>query len=318
MDISYHYPPELFQLLVDAIPRLCRSKKDVLLFFRGAGVEVAVLSDLQIRLREEPKEIGKFEMVRTVLQRINEAGEPKLRERREVLKRVVEFEDFSTCWPNDRLPARGFVAEIRRVVNVKDSFTRMKQERETEVNARVAEKQHQADQIAARTAERESLRKNFYRLFGMDDVGERGRQLESALNNLFAADGIQVREAFRRVGESREGVVEQIDGVVELDGEIYLAEMKWLQEPAGVGDVSQHLVRIFGRQSVRGLFISYSGYSEPAISQCRDALSQRVVIMCTLHELVQVLESDGELKTFLKAKVNGSLLDKNPFKNVLD
>ena len=37
-DITFHYPPELFSLLVDTIPLLNRSKKDVLLFFRGAGV----------------------------------------------------------------------------------------------------------------------------------------------------------------------------------------------------------------------------------------------------------------------------------------
>jgi hypothetical protein len=37
-DITFHYPPELFNLLVDTIPVLNRSKKDVLLFFRGAGV----------------------------------------------------------------------------------------------------------------------------------------------------------------------------------------------------------------------------------------------------------------------------------------
>ena len=38
MTITYQYPPELFSLLVDAIAVLCKSKKDVLLFFRGAGV----------------------------------------------------------------------------------------------------------------------------------------------------------------------------------------------------------------------------------------------------------------------------------------
>ena len=31
-DITFHYPPELFNLLVDTIPLLSRSKKDVLLF----------------------------------------------------------------------------------------------------------------------------------------------------------------------------------------------------------------------------------------------------------------------------------------------
>ena len=31
----YHFPPELFQQLVDALPLLTKSKKDLILFFRG-------------------------------------------------------------------------------------------------------------------------------------------------------------------------------------------------------------------------------------------------------------------------------------------
>lgn len=44
MDITYHYPPELFALLVDAIPKLCKSKPDLLLFFRGSGVASELLA----------------------------------------------------------------------------------------------------------------------------------------------------------------------------------------------------------------------------------------------------------------------------------
>ena len=35
MDIVFHYPPELMSLLIDTIPRLCRSYEDTLLFFQG-------------------------------------------------------------------------------------------------------------------------------------------------------------------------------------------------------------------------------------------------------------------------------------------
>lgn len=136
MDLVYQYPPELFQLLVDTIPRLCRSKQDVLVFFRGAGVPDSLLLDLRTTLAQFPKEVNKFGITRTVLTRLNERGEPSLRERREVLKRVVEFEDFSTCWPEDQLKAKGLVAEIRRVIGVKDSFTRIRQERDKEAQVR--------------------------------------------------------------------------------------------------------------------------------------------------------------------------------------
>jgi restriction system protein len=87
----------------------------------------SVLSDLEARLRKDRNSINKYEIVRTVLERLNSKGEPALRERREILRRVTEFEDFSTCWPSDQLKAKGLVGEISRVIGVKDSFTRMKQ-----------------------------------------------------------------------------------------------------------------------------------------------------------------------------------------------
>ena len=59
---AFHYPPELFNLLVDAIPVLNRSKKDVLLFFRGAGVSASLLADLYRRLKENPERVNKFDI----------------------------------------------------------------------------------------------------------------------------------------------------------------------------------------------------------------------------------------------------------------
>src|SRR5713226_8866662 len=137
-DITFHYPPELFNLLVDTIPALNRSKNDVLLFFRGAGVPDDMLKDLAQRLRTSPKDIGKFEIARLTLERLNARGEAMLRCRREVLRRVVEFTNFDACWPNDQLKAKGLVASVRDIVNQKDAFTRMNQAREEERRGRLA------------------------------------------------------------------------------------------------------------------------------------------------------------------------------------
>lgn len=91
MDAAFHYPSELILLLVDTIPRLCRGKKDVLLFFRSAGVPDSYTSDIELQLRADRDSVKKNDMVRTVLQRLNENGEKALRERREVVKRIVEW-----------------------------------------------------------------------------------------------------------------------------------------------------------------------------------------------------------------------------------
>jgi hypothetical protein len=82
-DVTFHYPPELFNLLVDVVPLLNRSKQDVLIFFRGAGVQEPMTSDIAARLKASPKEVSKYEIVRTILERLNAKGEVALRERRE-------------------------------------------------------------------------------------------------------------------------------------------------------------------------------------------------------------------------------------------
>jgi restriction system protein len=313
MDIVFHYPPELLSLLIDTIPLLCRSKKDVLLFFKGAGVSATITNSLTARVNKDKASITKYEITRTALTRLNEKGEATLRERREVLKRVVEFEDFSTCWPADQLKAKGLVGEVRRVIDVKDSFTRMKQEREEELKKRRAEEQKRLQAEQRRRAELEAVRKDLFALFKEQSPQKRGKALERILNRLFQAAGISVRESFTLSGGEGEGIVEQIDGVVEIDGELYFVEMKWWKDPIGVPEISEHLVRVFSRDQARCIFISASNYSGPAITICREALHQKVVVLCTLQEFVQVLEQEIDLKSFLKEKIDAAVIHKKPF-----
>ena len=104
----------------------------------------------------------------------------------------------------------------------------------------------------------------------------------------------------------------QIDGVIELDGEYYLVEVKFLSEPVSVNDVSRHLVRVFNRDSSRGIFISATHYSEAALETCKDSLTKAVVVLCMLEEIVHLLEREGDLEKFLKAKVQAAIVDRKP------
>lgn len=312
MDIVFHYPPELLNLLIEAIPRMCRSKKSVLLFFRGAGVSHAQLADLQEQVAKDPDSVRKNQIVETVLTRINEKGESGLAERREVLKRVVEFEDFSTCWPEDQLKAKGLVSEIRRVVNVKDSFTRMQQEKDEERKKRQVELEAKMAVEKERKAVLAGIRRDLFSLFSEVDPQKRGKALEGVLNRFFSAAGVLVREAFTLKGAPGQGVIEQIDGVVEIDGQLYLVEMKWWKDPLDNGDVAQHLVRVFNRGHARGIFISASHYTASALAVCKESLQKAVVVLCGLNELVRLLEAEGDIKAFFKAKINAAIIEKEP------
>lgn len=313
MNITYQYPPDLFNLLVQTIPLLCKSKKDVLVFLKGAGISTVLMNDLITQVQVNRDSIAKSEIVRTVLERINENGERSLRERREILKRVTEFENFEACWEKDRLPAKGLVSEISKLIKIKDSFTRMKIEREHEVSKRNEEYLRKVREKELHRQELEIIRTNLYSLFTYSDPHKRGKELEGILNRLFKAYGILVREAFELVGNQGEGIVEQIDGVVEIDGELYLVEMKWWSKPIGPGEVSQHLVRLYSRGHSRGIFISNSDFTKAAVNQCKEALSRTVMCLCGLNEIVFALENNTDFKELLKEKVKAAIIDKNPF-----
>jgi hypothetical protein len=244
---------------------------------------------------------------------LNERGEPALRERREIVKRVVEFDDFSSCWESDRLKAQGLVAQIQKLVDVKDSFTRMKDERERERNENFAKRDAELQRIRQRRETLQQLKSELFSLFGAVDAKVRGKQLEGILNRLFSAAGVAVRQAFTVVGPDSEGVIEQIDGVIELDGQLYFVEMKWWKDPVGVPEIAQHMMRVFLRAEARALIISASDYTAPAVAECRHALSQKVVTLCTLQEIVMVLEKQVELAEFLRTKVQSTIMDKSPF-----
>ncbi|MGW5494262.1 restriction endonuclease [Streptomyces olivaceoviridis] len=303
------------ELLVDTIPLLCRSKVAVLDFLRGAGVSEDLLHGFRRQLQEDPSAVNKYKIVRSVLPRLNEQGDRGLGARRLLLRRVTEFEDFSTCWPDDQLKAKGLVAEIRRVVNVKDSFTRLQRENDLQRRRHHQERQAAREAKAAQAEERrqrvKALREQLNAVIRMSDPQRRGTALEVLLNKLFAAEGLSIREAFVLRDEGGQ-VTEQIDGVVELDGAPYLVEVKYWADALGKGPVAEHLVRVYSRAEVRGLMISASGFTQPAVDECQRVLAHRVVVLGELRELVMVLEQERPLDEWLREKVRRAMIDREP------
>ncbi|GAA4507051.1 restriction endonuclease [Actinoallomurus oryzae] len=306
----FHYPSELLGLLIDTIPRLVRSKLDVLDFFRSAGVPEPMTADLRRQVAADRGSISKYAIARTVLNRLNQDGDRSLGPRREVVRRVCEFEAFSTCWSEDQLTAKGLVADVRSLVNTKDSFTRMRQEQERERAERLWQQREAAEALQRQRAEREALRQRLAGLASMTNAHQRGIAFEKLLNELFALDGLRVRESFT-VKEDGE-VVEQIDGLIELAGQQYLVEAKWWNAPLGPGVTAQHLVRVHNRADVRGLYISASGYTHGAISQCVEALASKVVVLAEIHELLFLLEQQGNIADWLAAKARAAAVDRVP------
>lgn len=318
MNDIYHYPPDLFDLVVQTISLLNKSKKSVLTFFNGAGVEEALYSDVAIKVNSNPDSISKYEICRIILERINQDSDKYLRERRELLKRITEFEAFSTCWENDQLKAKGLVSEIQKVINVKDSFTRMKQEREHEQNLRRKEHQKRIEEIQKRAEQLGKIKSELFSLFTETNAQKRGKKLETVLNGYFKVFEILIKEDFKRLGEAGDGIIEQLDGIIELDNQIFLVEMKWKKDSIGSDDVFSHLGRIYHRANANGIFISASGYSASGVTSAKEALVKNaLMVMFDLEEFVKVIEGEIDFKNYLREKIKAAIIEKEPYKKMV-
>lgn len=309
---TFHYPPALMMLLIDAIHYLNRSKKDVFSFFQGAGVPSAIVNPILNKWREN-NNIQKREIARNILKSINLNNDIYLAQRREIIKRIIEFDDFSLCWPDDQLPARGTVAKIKDIVRGRDTLTRLANEVE---KTRIQHMKKRDAEILQQRIRKENINRiktELCSLFAESNPQKRGKDLEEILNELFSIAGIGIRGSFSLKGDDREGTIEQVDGVIELHNNIYFVEMKWLSNPVGKAEISEHLVRIFSRSEARAIIISASGFTDPAITTCKEALQNKVIILCSLDEIIYLLESGNELVELLNQKVNAAIIDKNPY-----
>lgn len=309
----HHFPPDLLNLLVETIPKLCKSKKDVLTFFSGSGVRHTDLADLIDIVNRDAASISKYAIAKTILIRLNDAGDSALRERREIIKRVVGFYDFSRCWPSDQDAAIGLVARVRELVNVKDTFTKFQQSHQSNIEKDENERR-QKEEERIKTLEkyrdvRRQIKSELIELYKEKDKRKRGIKLEGILNRLFKNEEILVKEAFTIKGEHDEGIIQQIDGAIEVNSHLYLVEMKWWKNPLGPGEVAQHMIRLFERSDVRGIFISASGYTDSAVIHIKKALGQRTIVLFTLKELVLLLEGEDGFEALLKSKVEAVQLE---------
>jgi restriction system protein len=317
MDAVFHYPPDVFEAVVDAVPLLVRGRSDVVLFFRGCGVDRVFLAGIERRLQDDPG-FKKYHITRAILTHVNDLGDSGLGQRRQILKRISEFDDFSCCYSDNQLKARGAVATVAQLINKKDSFTRLQDERERELRQHRAARKAEAAAKAAKRAQREALKSDLFALFGDQNPHRRGKALEGVLNRLFESEDILIREAFEVRDDDTGGTIEQIDGAIELNGRVYLVEMKWWSEPLGRGEVASHLVRIFNRGDVGGILISNSPYHASAVADCKDALTKKTVVLVELKEIVQALTDDRTVRELLTAKIHAATLFKDPLVYPLD
>ncbi|WP_313019754.1 restriction endonuclease [Acetoanaerobium noterae] len=138
----------------------------------------------------------------------------------------------------------------------------------------------------------------------------RGFAFEKYLKDLFEMNGLQPRGSFKIEGE-------QIDGSFILHDGIYLLEAKWTNKPIDKGELVIFNEKVSSKSGfTRGLYISYSGYSEGSLKTLSTGRTVNIVLM-TVQELEEVLLKKKDFKEFLWAKVRALAEEGNFNKSIV-
>jgi len=135
----------------------------------------------------------------------------------------------------------------------------------------------------------------------------RGYEFERFLNALFAAYDLSPRASFRLVGE-------QIDGSFTLANETYLLEARWQNERAAADALHTFQGKLREKATwSRGLFLSYSGFSDDGLHAFGRGKSLICMDGFDLSEMLRVRRSIADV---VEAKVRRAAETGSPFASV--
>lgn len=176
-----------------------------------------------------------------------------------------------------------------------------------------AHKSHQPERAQAAVLDAVAVGRLRDSLMGLHTMSpqQRGFAFERFLNDLFELFQLAPRRSFRLVGE-------QIDGSFQLGQDVYLVEAKWQNEPTGQSDLLSFSGKVEGKaQWSRGVFISYSGFSQDGLEAFARGKSTRIVCMDGF-DLHCVLSHGLNLGEVIAAKVRRAGETNDAFVSVRD
>jgi hypothetical protein len=148
-----------------------------------------------------------------------------------------------------------------------------------------------------------ALEQEFLTLTSMNDaVQARGYAFERFLKKWFDAWGLDARASFKLVGE-------QIDGSFEHRGSVYLIEAKWTDAKTDAAALRSFQEKAGdGFEGTRGLFVSYSGFTDQGLV----AFNAKRVILMTGMDVFEALRRRISLDEIIAAKFRRGTEDRKP------
>ncbi len=139
------------------------------------------------------------------------------------------------------------------------------------------------------------LHAQFLNVLSIADARARGFALEKFLNDFFSEHGMNPKASFKLGGE-------QIDGSFTLNGDVYLLEARWREEPANAADLMVLRGKSEKSEWTRGLFLSMNGFSALAIDSLKTGKKANLIGIDG-EDLILVLERRWTLQDAILAKL---------------
>lgn len=137
----------------------------------------------------------------------------------------------------------------------------------------------------------------------------KGFKFEKFLKDLFEFEELQPRRSFKIVGE-------QIDGSFILNDQTYLLEAKWTNSKINKSDLVIFNEKVSSKSAyTRGLFISYSGYTNEALETFINGRTARIILL-SVDELAIAFERNMKIKDLISIKMRLLAEEGNVYKHI--
>lgn len=282
-----HFDDRQLRSLKQAVRNVFWTKKDIRGLFTRCGAPGSLLAVIDWENNKS------WDSVDQALEALNASsnGEAVISK---VTKETLRYPDGKhLAWAgNDRVvAATESLTGLREVLGEKQE-----QKRNAEAAARAREAAlDDSNRNLLRSSRLQEIYTKYGRWFGVTDVHQRGIEFEGLLHDVFDLFDLAPRGSFRRTGE-------QIDGAFVLNGEHFLLEAKWQQEPVNLGDLRDLDGAVnTSLETTLGLFVSVMGFAPTAIDGYTQGNRPRILCMDG-SDLSFVLEGRIDLCDLLDRK----------------
>lgn len=285
------YPPQIVEVLKDCLRTIYWYKRQLRSFLENCRVPSEIITQQRWA---DPQEYKAF-IADKVVNALVDEGETYLGTIRELIRRITEMEDFSHLLKEDNGRRLKREAEVN-VERLRQLVQKHNEKIEAEEEARLQRQKaaQKRTEKATQFGQLEKLKKQFYELVATQNAQERGRKFEPFLFDLFNLFDLYPRGSFFIVGE-------QIDGAFEMDGQHFLLEAKWEQNPIGARELRYFKGQVESKlDNTLGLFISISNFTDEGVTAFQR--SRPNVILMDGEDLSAVLEGFIDLKELLRRK----------------